>query len=463
MIDTTRNRSRMRALLAALWFLPLGCHGLGKPEFCGPHHGKDEILTVAVTGLVKAPGKQRIEPGGLRLADAIALAGGDLPKKNFQVDPARAFAVIERDNIVHYFSLPLVTHDAAGKVFLMPNDKVSVQEIDATTISQTLGVPLVLTETVQTAAIPDVAPDVAIEAAPEPKKEGRTLVAKGPEVTTQEEKAAAARVAEARSAEVKKEEVAAKARAQVKAAEVKAWDRVLGRADVGIKTLAFDVPITDIHAAPRKAAVRIAAAPRSGNGAPSIKSVTTKIRTQGAEEEPAATLLAFSQDIRTSDPVYTVLVVRRASGGKLHEYVLLRHEATSANLDSQNASKVLNEIPVLPGDALNFDVLIRVPVVLTSLAMPDRFDFARRRGCCSPLHDSLKAHSGPFVESLQLIVATPPEDERFKFTLDRPEFLAGGMGLKPLVKDDPVDMSSFESITVPNRMALAPSKTEPPS
>ena len=69
----------------------------------------------------------------------------------------------------------------------------------------------------------------------------------------------------------------------------------------------------------------------------------------------------------------------------------------------------------------------------------------------------------PFVESLQLIVATPPEDERFKFTLDRPEFLAGGFGLKPLGKDDPVDMSSFESITVPNRLALAPSKTEPPS
>ena len=69
----------------------------------------------------------------------------------------------------------------------------------------------------------------------------------------------------------------------------------------------------------------------------------------------------------------------------------------------------------------------------------------------------------PFVESLQLIVVTPPEDQRFKFTLDRPEFLAGGVGLKPLGKDDPVDMSSFESIIVSNRMALAPSKTEPPS
>ena len=69
----------------------------------------------------------------------------------------------------------------------------------------------------------------------------------------------------------------------------------------------------------------------------------------------------------------------------------------------------------------------------------------------------------PFVESLQLIVVTPPQDQRFKFTLDRPELLAGRLGLKPLGKDDPVDTSSFESIILPNRMALAPSKTDPPS
>jgi len=69
----------------------------------------------------------------------------------------------------------------------------------------------------------------------------------------------------------------------------------------------------------------------------------------------------------------------------------------------------------------------------------------------------------PFVESLQLIVATPAQDQHFKFTLDRAEFLAGRLGLKPLGKDDPVDTSSFESIILPNRMALAPSKTEPPS
>jgi hypothetical protein len=69
----------------------------------------------------------------------------------------------------------------------------------------------------------------------------------------------------------------------------------------------------------------------------------------------------------------------------------------------------------------------------------------------------------PFVESLQLIVVTPPQDRHFKFTLDRQEFLAGRLGLKPLGKDDPVDTSSFESLILPNEMALEPSKTAPPS
>jgi mono/diheme cytochrome c family protein len=68
-----------------------------------------------------------------------------------------------------------------------------------------------------------------------------------------------------------------------------------------------------------------------------------------------------------------------------------------------------------------------------------------------------------FVESLQLIVVTPPQDQRFKFTLDRHEFLSGRLGLKPLGKDDPVDTSSFEALLLPNQLALEPSKTEPPS
>ena len=49
----------------------------------------------------------------------------------------------------------------------------------------------------------------------------------------------------------------------------------------------------------------------------------------------------------------------------------------------------------------------------------------------------------PLVESLQMIVVTPPDDHRFKFMLDRRDLLAGNLGLKPLGEDDPADFSSF--------------------
>ena len=49
----------------------------------------------------------------------------------------------------------------------------------------------------------------------------------------------------------------------------------------------------------------------------------------------------------------------------------------------------------------------------------------------------------PVVESLQMIVVTPPNDHHFKFMLDRKELLAGNLGLKPLGKDDPADFSGF--------------------
>lgn len=52
----------------------------------------------------------------------------------------------------------------------------------------------------------------------------------------------------------------------------------------------------------------------------------------------------------------------------------------------------------------------------------------------------------PFVESLQLIVAAPPKDHRFKFTLDRKSFLTGELGLKVLGKDDPLDHTNFDSL-----------------
>ena len=70
----------------------------------------------------------------------------------------------------------------------------------------------------------------------------------------------------------------------------------------------------------------------------------------------------------------------------------------------------------------------------------------------------------PLVESLQLIAVTSLEDQRFKFTLDRKEFLTGGAGMKLLGKDDPVDTSSFESFIIQSRiMSTLPREPGPPS
>ena len=70
----------------------------------------------------------------------------------------------------------------------------------------------------------------------------------------------------------------------------------------------------------------------------------------------------------------------------------------------------------------------------------------------------------PLVESLQLIAVTPLEDQRFKFTLDRKDFLTGGAGMMLLGNDDPVDTSSFESIIIQSRiMSTLPREPGPPS
>jgi hypothetical protein len=70
----------------------------------------------------------------------------------------------------------------------------------------------------------------------------------------------------------------------------------------------------------------------------------------------------------------------------------------------------------------------------------------------------------PFVESLQLIVVTQLEDQRFKFTLDRKEFLTGGAGMKLLGTDDPVDTSSFEAFIIQSRiMSTLTREPAPPS
>lgn len=86
-------------------------------------------------------------------------------------------------------------------------------------------------------------------------------------------------------------------------------------------------------------------------------------------------------------------------------------------------------------DYINADRRLEIPPG-TTLALLNRAVVPTRSG---------KLLVSPLVESLQMIVVTPPRDHRFKFMLNRKEVVAGNLGLKPLGKDDPADFSGFGS------------------
>jgi hypothetical protein len=72
--------------------------------------------------------------------------------------------------------------------------------------------------------------------------------------------------------------------------------------------------------------------------------------------------------------------------------------------------------------------------------------------------------TSPFVESLQLIGVTSANDVRFKYTLDRSDFLATETALKLIGKDDPVDNSDFESgVAVPRISTTTAWRSIPPT
>jgi hypothetical protein len=96
----------------------------------------------------------------------------------------------------------------------------------------------------------------------------------------------------------------------------------------------------------------------------------------------------------------------------------------------------------------------RVPAGST-LALVRRALVPTREGTLAP---------SPFVESLQLIVVTSGHDIRFKYTLDRKEFVAAGTGLKLIGEDDRVDNSDFESgVAVPRIATTTAWRSIPPT
>ena len=95
--------------------------------------------------------------------------------------------------------------------------------------------------------------------------------------------------------------------------------------------------------------------------------------------------------------------------------------------------------------------------------VPSGSTLALLRRAVVPTRDGTLA-SSPFVESLQLIAVTSANDVRFKYTLDRKDFLANERGLKLIGKDEPVDNAGFESgLAVPRMATITAWKSIPPT
>jgi hypothetical protein len=106
---------------------------------CFPKHGEAppmEPASVLVSGMVKTPGKIVIPNGGLTLRDALALTGGDNPQALFKISPILLLVTLERPDGIYNFSLPLVTDDDAGKIYLAPGDRIVVQPWYQTDLSR---------------------------------------------------------------------------------------------------------------------------------------------------------------------------------------------------------------------------------------------------------------------------------------------------------------------------------------
>jgi hypothetical protein len=346
---------------------PLGCvtTGDGKPALL--EHCEPKVLTVSVTGLVKTPGKQAIPLGGLTLREALAIAGGDVPNERFDTPAATVLVTIDRREGVQHFSLPLVTNDLAGRVFLRPDDKVSVQSFTASDLGFSLfGLPA------------DAARILVNVAADDPDRAKKLKDAKDKKLEN----------------------------------DLAGWKRVLARDDAGTKNLAFNVSLRDIDQVNQTVAVKV---DKDGGN---IILTTPKKDSKGNvifdQVTPDATLEDVSEMPKLASPSQTVLLLRRVANGRFHEYVLLRHAVSQSNADVKNAQFVLGAVHLLPGDALYVDVLPRVPVVLSSLIAPQLFDFANQQQSCieklKEKHAQVARLIEPLVDTCQEVrqIVLPP-------------------------------------------------------
>jgi hypothetical protein len=318
------------ALASIVLALAVGCTTPGQaPQNCLLQHCKKPapVLTVTVTGLVKLPGKVIIPPGGLQLRDAVTLTGGDMPAQRFGgISPAQVLVSLERPTGGYHFSLPLVTHDVAGRIYLMPGDRVRVEPASVTVVSRSM----------LTRSATDTTTDV-----------------------------------EALRAVLKHDDVGIKPLAY----DVPFIDQNEPTRDVTVTiSAAAAAPAT-----PRESAA--AGAPAAPASVVTLQANFSRVAgrpfraaTAGAPLN-APNLLSFAYDSQ-SDPETTVIVLHRLLPGENHYIVLLRPESLATGTERAAVQDLLGKITVLPGDAVATGALVQLPIVLNSLVGAKYFDYA---------------------------------------------------------------------------------------
>lgn len=331
------------AIAALTLLLPIGCATTGDCQHPLLHCRNKDVkapLTVMVTGLVKHPGTYTIPLGGLLLKDAIALAQGDVPAQFFDgVNPSQVLVSVERPTKTYHFALPLVTKDVAGRIFLVPGDKVSLE----------LGSTTDLGRSVVRSANPPTTPNQDVET-------WKSIL--------------------------HRDDVGQKPLS---------YDITFSDLNVAPRKVTITIPQSAAanDSQPRSKA-DAAAPPADAAQQPGLKvqmSDPNQPRGNGLRvvDAPAleANLQTFS-DVSNSPEESTVLVLTRQMSGKTHQFVLLRPGSIATGAERSIVQQVLKGVTVIPGDSVAMNAAVQIPLVLSSLATPKLYDFAARQDACCP-------------------------------------------------------------------------------
>jgi hypothetical protein len=372
------------ALATLLATLCAGCMTTADGQQPAPAHPllhcKKEVavFNVLVTGLVKFPGWIPIPPGGLILQDAVGLAGGDQPAQQFPgTNPANVLVSLKRPAGTYHFSLPLVTNDVAGRIYLKPGDHVVVEPVTAGSLGRSFQLTSVTDPVARTEVWRSLLRDDAV---------GTRVLAYDIPFIEQN-------------------------------------DDTLHTVTVTIQPTA--APLAPPPGAPREA-VPVPVLPPGAAPMPSMPPAVATVpapavspvqaiadfgplagpvyqATRGALLD-APTLRAFS-DHSQSDPETSVLVLRRPyPAGEMHFYVLLRPGSQATGNNRVAVQDLLSQITVLPGEAVATGALIQLPIVLNSLVGAELFDPAAAadgdKHCNNPQLQSLARTVKPLTNFL---------------------------------------------------------------